>query len=79
MLLSDETATSLKLTDYGYDVYESALLCECSVLSKTINPHFHCAVKSFIQLARYMLAIPGAPPFLSQRISQDPLEKFFGL
>ena len=23
--------------------------------------------------------MPGAPPFLSRRITQDPLEKFFGL
>jgi len=36
-------------------------------------------VKSFIQLAKYVLSLPGAPPFFSRRISQDPLEKYFGL
>ena len=37
------------------------------------------AVKSFIELARYVLSLPGAPPLLSRRITQDPLEKFFSL
>lgn len=36
-------------------------------------------VKSFIELAQILLTIPDAPPFLSRRITQDPLEKFFGL
>ena len=36
-------------------------------------------MKSFIELARVLLSIPEAPPFLSRRITQDPLEKYFGL
>ena len=34
---------------------------------------------SFIELARVLLSIPEAPPLLSRRITQDPLEKYFGL
>ena len=40
---------------------------------------FWPTVKSFIELAQILLTIPGAPPFLSRRVTQDPLEKFFGL
>ena len=40
---------------------------------------FFPTVNSFIELAWTLLSIPGAPPFLSRRITQDPLEKFFGL
>ena len=35
-------------------------------------------VHSFVDLVRYHFTIPGVRSFLSQRISQDPLEKFFG-
>ena len=35
-------------------------------------------VKSFVQLVRYLFTLPGVKSFLSERISQDPLEKFFG-
>ena len=37
------------------------------------------SVKSFIELANILLMIPDAPPFLSRHITQNPLEKFFGL
>lgn len=36
-------------------------------------------VKSFVELVQYILKIPGAKYFLSERISQDPLENFFGV
>lgn len=32
----------------------------------------------FIELVRYVFTLPGVKVFLSQRICQDPLEKFFG-
>ena len=32
-----------------------------------------------MELVPYLFIIPDAPPFLSRRISQDPLQKFFGL
>ncbi len=31
-----------------------------------------------MELVRYVFTIPGVKAFLSQRICQDPLEKFFG-
>ena len=34
--------------------------------------------KSFVELVRYVFTIPGVSSFLSQRICQDPLERFFG-
>ncbi len=40
---------------------------------------FPYAVKSFIDLVTYLFSLPGLTAFLSERISQDPLEKFFGL
>ena len=36
-------------------------------------------VPSFVELIRFLLGIPGVDVFLSEKISQDPLEKFFGL
>lgn len=35
--------------------------------------------KAFIELVRYVFSIPSVDSFLSQRICQDPLERFFGL
>ena len=36
------------------------------------------AVKSLLELIPYLLSIPGVKVFLSERLSQDPLERFFG-
>lgn len=33
---------------------------------------------SFIELVKYIFTLPDVSVFLSQRISQDPLENFFG-
>ena len=38
---------------------------------------FNCAVMSFVDLVRYIFTIPGVKSFLSRRICQDPIEKFF--
>ena len=40
---------------------------------------FILAVQSFVDLVRHLFTMPGAPPFLSRRLTQDPLEKVFGL
>ena len=40
--------------------------------------HTLSTVKSFLELVRYIFTIPGVKFFLSERISQDPLENFFG-
>lgn len=35
-------------------------------------------VWSFVELVPFIFKIPGVNSFLSERISQDPLEKYFG-
>ena len=74
MLLSLETRTGLEFTGKNYN-YNSRFIRS----SKIIRCIFPNAVKAFIELTVDVLSIPGAPPLLSRRISQDPLEKFFGL
>jgi hypothetical protein len=37
------------------------------------------AVRSFLDMTKYVFAQPGIKAFLTERISQDPLEKFFGV
>ena len=39
---------------------------------------FHFTVKSFVELGQFLLSVPGVSCFLSERLCQDPLEKFFG-
>lgn len=36
------------------------------------------AVKSFVELVRYLFSLPDVKVLLSEKICQDPLEKFFG-
>ena len=36
------------------------------------------AVNSFVELVEYIFKIPGVDVFLSERLLQDPLEKFLG-
>ena len=38
----------------------------------------HTEVNSFLELVEYIFTIDGIKVFLSERLSQDPLEKFFG-
>ena len=40
---------------------------------------YYSTVKSFVELVQFILKVPGAQFFLSERISQDPLENFFGV
>ncbi len=35
-------------------------------------------VHSFVDLVKDIFSMPGVKVFLSERLSQDPLEKFFG-
>lgn len=41
---------------------------------------FLCTVKSFVELARYLLKLPEVSGhyLLSERFSQDPIENYFG-
>ena len=40
--------------------------------------HFHFIVNSFLELIPYLFKIEGVSCVLSEKLSQDPLEKFFG-
>ena len=71
MILSAATIEGLKLT--GMDI-KSGVVWFISVPPLSLS-----SVKSFIGMAQYVLALLGAPPVLSRRITQDPLEKYFGL
>ena len=49
----------------------------CAILYEVEN--IHCrAVKSFVDLTRHIFTIPGVKAFLSENLTQDPIEKFFG-
>lgn len=39
----------------------------------------YLAVRSLIDMVKYLFAQPTIKSFLSEKISQDPLEKFFGI
>ena len=67
MLLSDETLEGLRLT--GKNAYE------CIVLQLYL---LYIIVKSFVELTRILLTVPGVEYLLSEKFCQDPLESFFG-
>ena len=50
------------------------LISTCSLMTVFIS----LAAKSFLEIVPYLFSLPGVKSFLSQRICQDPLEKFFG-
>ena len=70
MLLSEETRLGLRITGefvapkIAENIDSSSLLCPI--------------VKSFMELTRYLFSVPGVKLFLSRRLTQDPLEQFFG-
>ena len=43
----------------------------------SLNSVYVFLVRSFMELAKYIFTIPKVKCFLYERISQDPLEKFF--
>ena len=43
-----------------------------------IHAHFLHTVKSFVAFVQYLFSQPGVECFLSGKLCQDPLEKFFG-
>ena len=46
----------------------------------SVDTHiFYSTVKSSIELGQYVLSLPGTSPLLSRRLTQNPLEKYFGL
>ena len=85
MLLSAETAAGLKLTGITFCISKELhiqvhILHMYGVPAHASHVHPFCyTVKSFVELAQSVLSLPGAPPLLSRQITQDPLERFFGL
>ena len=67
MLLSKETRTGIEMTS--------------AYVTSHVNQNYHnvaFTVRAFVELVRYIFKFPGVKYFLSERICQDPLEKFFG-
>lgn len=50
----------------------------CMYASEPMLLFFLHTVRSFVELVKYIFTIPQVTVFLSNRICQDPLEKFFG-
>lgn len=71
MLLSDSTLLGLRMTSRKT---LALVKLHCLILCLI----FSFVAKSFVELTRYLFTMPGVKVFLSQRICQDPLEKFFG-
>ena len=70
MMISKETRTGIRITD----TYTRLNYVIHLVHSKQI----FLIVRSFTEMVPYLFTIPNVTSFLSERISQDPLEKFFG-
>ena len=43
-----------------------------------IIPNYYLKFSSFLGLIPYLFSFEGVSCFLSEKLSQDPLEKFFG-
>lgn len=59
------------------------LILQCNHLWHPLSLGMYCdfldySVHSFVEVARYLLSLPGKRSLLSERFSQDPLESFFG-
>ena len=76
MQLSAETKLGLTVTGKVLNPYSHHKFYTCIQFYLYSFPFF--SVRSFVELTRFLFTIPGVTCFLSQRLSQDPLEKFFG-
>ena len=65
MILSDITNRGVRMTS----TYTAVIL--------HVTLYFYFTVNSFLELIPYLFKI-GVSCFLSEKLSQDPLEKFFG-
>ena len=70
MLLSPETRLGLRTTG----MYASQENYTCKIMLY----NFFLPVKSFVALVQFVFTIPGVNSFLSEKLCQDPLEKFLG-
>ena len=61
------------------DGVRCAYQLQCHVINSVlINLCFHSIVNSFLELVPYLFSLEGVKVFLSERLCQDPLERFFG-
>lgn len=67
MVLSNITDRGIRITG----TYPAIIVCLLTIIS--------ILVSSFLELIPYLFKIKGVSSFLSEKISQDPLEKFFGV
>ena len=72
MLLSQPTLAGLRMTGNSTTPFNIQLTCTA------LNSLSSYAVKAFVELVKYLFTIPGVKVFLSEKVSQDPIEKFFG-
>ena len=74
MGLSDETVYGLRMTGVRHIRYNN--YCYCMLFAICSN-----TVLSFVEMTRYLLTLPGNEnlSLLSERVSQDPLENYFGM
>ena len=85
MLLSRETMEGLKNHRYMYMYIHYTCTCTSTFTLIITNTYIHIhqcyldylAVRSFVEMTKY-LVLQGDVTFLSERISQDPLENYFG-
>ena len=59
-----------------WNLHGRSIMVTCEIIN--VHTYLTYPVHSFLDLVRYLFTIPGVRPFLSERISQDPLEKFIG-
>ncbi len=69
MMISTETMTGIRITGIIYNVHGVNMPLFLLLIR---------SVHSFIELIKFLFAVPNVTSFLSERISQDPLEKYFG-
>ena len=60
-------------------IVEKAPLSKCPLFGGVfILSFFVCLVHSFVELSTMLFAVPGVQYILSEKLSQDPIERFFG-
>ncbi len=72
-MLSQETLLGIRITGIGTHANNISCIVQCIIFVMCL-----IAVYSFLDLIKFIFTIPGVKSFLSERISQDPLEQFFG-
>ena len=69
MLLSSETLEGIRITSEFVSIINGTFIC--AIILRFI-------AHSFVALIQHIFSLPGVKAFLSQKICQDPVEKFFG-